>query len=230
MDLSVNTRMVADRITEIHQLVSFAIACFRLCLQSGLLWNLYLGLRRGRHLSLIGEVWLVDPHAPVNKEIVLIIWNRARRGLFVWNPTVQAVGRHGGEGFSLLVVIIGRSSVLKSLLCQRSIILTKAGKVVPRLKLLALPGLIVVVVVAGPGGCGQHSLLRFTADKIINVIIRHLHGRKVREASARSRNSLSGVRPPAGLGGGLRSAPASRGGCLHGRSGCAGRHSCWLWW
>ena len=79
--------------------------------------------------------------------------------------------------------------------------MTKVGKVVQLLKLLALPRLMIVVVVAGPGGGCQHSLLRFTADKIINVIIRHLHGWKVREASSWSRNSLSGVRPPAGLGG-----------------------------
>merc|ERR1712110_529963 len=97
LNLSVYTRMVADRITEIHQLVSFTIACFRLSLQSGLQWNLYLGLGRGRHLSLISELWLVDPHAPVNKEIVLIIWNRARCGLFVWTATLQAGGRNGGD-------------------------------------------------------------------------------------------------------------------------------------
>ena len=87
LHLAVHAGMIADRITVIHQLVSFTIACFRLSFHGGLLWNLYLGLGRGWYFSLIGQLWMVDSHAPVNKEIVFIIWHRAGRCLLVRTRT-----------------------------------------------------------------------------------------------------------------------------------------------
>ena len=78
-DIPIDPRVFVDGVTVVLHLIGFIMDCFGFSFHG--FWNLDLRLDGGRAFSLPGHVRVVHPHTPVNKEIVLIVWNRTGRGV-----------------------------------------------------------------------------------------------------------------------------------------------------
>ena len=68
--------MCTDRPPEILQLVRIRVVSISLGSRGGGSGYLYLGFDGGRNLPLAGYFWLAHSHAPIDKEIIFVVWNR----------------------------------------------------------------------------------------------------------------------------------------------------------
>ena len=92
--MSIHARVCTDGPAVILQKVRIRVCCLILGRHGRRIWNFYFGLDRVGCLSLSGHIWLIHPHTPVNKEIILLAYIFSSR-TFV----IRTLGYSSGKVF-----------------------------------------------------------------------------------------------------------------------------------